>query len=98
MEYQPKRYTGRLSKWQGTWGFIRFENRDLFVHRTAYLGGFTPELHSIVEFEIGPSIREDKFQDQAYRVRVVKTADDVLREFNEKREFAKVLRGLGGSR
>ena len=65
-----QRVKGRLSKWRGGYGFIRSEGRDVFVHLSNFLSGFTPELNATVEFELGPGCREDQPQ-QAYRVRIL---------------------------
>jgi cold shock CspA family protein len=46
---------GPLVKWfdKNGYGFIKFEGRDVFVHRTAYLSGFVPEVGQIVTFDFG---------------------------------------------
>ena len=82
---------GRLSKWMSGkpgalgglgsgYGFIHSEGKDIFVHFSAYLPGFTPELHQVLEFELAPSNKEG-LPAQACRVRVIKSADKVLAEF-----------------
>ncbi len=78
---------GRLAKWQSGknsgngYGFIRSGGSDIFVHFSAYLPGFTPELNQLVEYELGPANKEH-LPAQACRVRVIKSADKVLAEFN----------------
>jgi cold shock CspA family protein len=83
-------YQGRVVKKHPNYGFIRFKNRagvsrDVFVHFGSYLHGFVPELNQIVEFEFGPSPVEGK-PPVAIRVRVVKTADQVVAEFQAQLE------------
>jgi cold shock CspA family protein len=68
------RYRGRLAKWHGSYGFIRFQERDVFVHLSNFLGGFHPELNAEVEFQLGPPAREDK-KEEAVLVRVVRSYD-----------------------
>jgi hypothetical protein len=68
------RFRGRLTKWRGTHGFIRFNGRDVFVHLSNFLGGFHPELNAELEFQFGPAAREDK-PDEAIRVRVLRSYD-----------------------
>jgi hypothetical protein len=83
-------YQGMLIKKHNNYGFARFKNtkgvvRDIFVHFGQYLSGFVPELNQIIEFELGPSPVEGK-PPVAVRVRVVKSADQVLAEFHKKLE------------
>jgi cold shock CspA family protein len=80
------RRQGRLKNWKGTFGFILYEGNEIFVHLSNYLHGFTPEVNQIVEFELGPANKPGK-ANEAYRVIVVKSADQVFKEFN--------LRGAG---
>lgn len=75
-----KSYQGRVAKWLGSFGFIRYEGRDVFVHLRNYCSGFHPELNQLVEFELGPPVQENK-PAQALRVRVVKTAAQVEAEY-----------------
>jgi cold shock CspA family protein len=87
MRYSMQKYQGRLTKKRENYGFIRYTNsaslsRDVFVHFSNYLHGFVPELNQIVEFDFGPSPVEDK-PPVAIRVRVIKTADEVLHDFNK---------------
>jgi cold shock CspA family protein len=96
-----QKYQGRLTKKRENYGFIRYTNnagvsRDVFVHFSNYLHGFVPELNQIVEFDFGPSPIEDK-PPVAIRVRVVKTANEVLREFNEKIDSGVHALGRGGA-
>lgn len=74
MNVVAPRYRGRLAKWNGSYGFIRFQERDVFVHLSNFLGGFHPELNAEVEFQLGPAAREDK-KDEAILVRVVRSYD-----------------------
>jgi cold shock CspA family protein len=96
-----QRLQGRLTKKRENYCFIRYTNRagvsrDVFVHFSNYLHGFVPELNQIVEFDFGPSPVEDK-PPVAIRVRVVKTADEVLREFNDQIEAGVGALGQGGA-
>ena len=68
---------GVITKWRGSYGFIRYGGQDVFVHTKNFLGGSTPELNSLVEFQFGPPTREDK-PFQAVNVRVVQLAAEVL--------------------
>jgi hypothetical protein len=85
-------YRGRLAKWHGSFGFIRYEGRDVFVHFKNYLGGFHPELNQFVEFDLGPAVREDK-PEQAIRVRVLRTAVQVEAKYTA---GVNALNGQGG--
>ncbi len=94
-------HQGRLTKKRENYGFIRYTNsasvsRDVFVHFSNYLHGFVPELNQIVEFEFGPAPVEGR-PPVAIRVRVVKTADEVLREFNEQIDAGVGALGQGGA-
>jgi len=97
-------YQGRLTKKRQNYGFIQFTNadgkpRDVFVHFNDYLHGFTPEVNQVVEFEFGPSALVGK-PPVAVRVRVVKSADDFLadfqRQYNAGAEALAKGRGQGG--
>ena len=81
---------GRIAKWYGGFGFIRFDGRDIFVHNKNFMSGSFPELNSIVEFRLGPATREDR-PDQAVNVKIVKRAADVLDDF-ERRAGIEALR------
>jgi cold shock CspA family protein len=76
-----ERREGRLAKWRHTFGFIQYNNQEIFVHLDNYYPGFIPEINQKVTFEIGPAAKAG-MPNEAYRVRVVKTADQVLAEFN----------------
>ncbi len=96
-----EKYRGRLTKKRENYGFIRYTNsagisRDVFVHFSNYLLGFVPELNQIVEFDFGPSPIEDK-PPVAIRVRVVKTAEEVLRDFNKQINAGVGALGQGGA-
>ena len=93
---EHKTYRGRLSKMIGNFGFIRCDGKDIFVHFTNYLGGFKPELNQIVEFNIGPSPREDR-PPVAIRVRVVKSAAEVEAGFDGLSQAERALRLLKGN-
>jgi cold shock CspA family protein len=72
---------GRLIKSFGSYGFILFEDQEVFVHFKNYLGGFHPEINQIVMFDFGPPIRPGSRQrPQALRVRVVRSAADFERD------------------
>ncbi len=80
---------GPLVKWfeQNGYGFIKFEGREVFVHRTAYLSGFAPEVGQIVTFDFG--LAPDKNRPpMAINVRVFKSATDVAAEEEIKRLLA----------
>ena len=77
------RKIGRVVKWRGTFGFIRYNQKDIFVHLDSYLSGFVPEMNQMVEFEIGPATKQGK-ETEAFRIRVIKTASQVIAEFNER--------------
>lgn len=87
---------GPLYKWfeKEGYGFIKLEGRDIFVHRTSYLGGFTPEIGQIVTFDFGFAPDKTK-PPMAVNVRVWKSAKTVADEEQIKRELeAKVKHGL----
>jgi hypothetical protein len=63
---------GHLVIWKGTFGFIRFDNRNVFVHEKCYTRGL-PELDQKVQFDFGLSHDPNK-PPQAVNVRVLKTA------------------------
>lgn len=65
---------GQLAKWFGEagYGFIKFDDRDVFVHSTSYLQGFVPEVGQHVRFDFG--IAPNGKPPMAVRVRVVKSA------------------------
>ena len=105
-----KRNQGYLVKIKGSFGFIRHDRKDVFVHFKNYLPGFVPELNQFVEFDYGPSPREDR-PPVAIRVRVIKTAEQVAEEFNkqasgvtvgplprENKQSVTVVVGNGGAR
>jgi len=73
---------GRITKWRGSYGFIRFGGEDIFVHLRSFLSGSVPELNCLVEFQLGPAVREDK-PHQAVNVRVIKRAAEVIADFNQ---------------
>ena len=74
-----KNNRGQLVKLFPNYGFIKFENRDVFVHRDSYLHGFLPEIGQIVGFDFGISPNPQR-PPQAINVRVVKTAAAVRQE------------------
>ena len=90
-------YTGRLKSWYGTWGFVYFEaeRRDIFVHLSAFLKGFLPEIGSAVAFELGPSNKPDK-PDQCRNVRVIRSAAEVLADFQRQRLVQVLATNPGG--
>ena len=80
-------------KWRGSYGFIRYNGEDIFVHLTNYLHGFVPELNQICEFEIGPATKIGK-PNEAFRVTVVKSAEQVIAEFNRGAGVDALSRGV----
>jgi cold shock CspA family protein len=76
---QLKNNRGQLAKWFNNFGFIKFENRDVFVHRENYLPGFLPEVGQIVAFDFGLSPNPNR-PPQAINVRVVKSAATIQAE------------------
>ena len=78
-----KNNRGQLTKWFQGYGFIRYENRDVFVHRDAYLSGFSPEIGQIVAFDFGLAPNKNK-PPIAVNVRVVKSAKSVAEEQDTK--------------
>jgi cold shock CspA family protein len=91
-----KNKRGQLVRWfeQSGYGFIRFENRDVFVHREAYLSGFTPERFQVVAFDFG--LAPDKNRPPvAINVRVTKSAKAVAAEEEIKRGL-EALANQGG--
>jgi cold shock CspA family protein len=79
MDVKLKDNKGQLKKWLDGFGFIRFEHRDVFVHRTAYLQGFKPEVGQILLFDFGLAPDPTK-PPVAINVRVVKNAEHVAAE------------------
>lgn len=75
---------GQLYKWTGTHGFIKFEGRDVFVHRSSYLQGFHPEIGQLVSFDFALAPNPVR-PPMAVRVRVVKTACAVQAELDVRR-------------
>jgi cold shock CspA family protein len=73
MDIQIKNNRGQLLKMLKNYGFIRFEGRDVFVHRDAYLQGFKPEIWQIVSFDFALAPEPDR-PPVAVNVRVIKPA------------------------
>ena len=73
MKEQTERFRGRLIKWSGTWGFIRYDKKEAFVHITNCVSGFASEveINVPVEFELTASSVEGK-PPQAFRVRLLR--------------------------
>lgn len=42
-----KNCRGQLKNWKDGFGFVRYEGRDVFVHRSAYLPGFETEIGQV---------------------------------------------------
>jgi len=81
-----KNKKGQLAKWFADrgYGFIKFEGRDVFVHREAYLSGFAPEVGQILHFDF--SLAPDKNRPPiAINVRVTKSPKSVAAEEEIKR-------------
>ena len=95
MNFTKKR--GPLYKWfeQYGYGFIKFEGRDVFVHRRSYLSGFVPEVGQIVTFDFG--FAPDKTRPpMAVKVRVWKSAKTVAAEEEIKRGLEALANLNGG--
>ena len=76
-----KNNRGPLVKWFSGFGFIKFEGRNVFVHRDAYLPGFETEIGQVgqmlgFDFGIAPNGKPP----MAINVRVVKSAKAVADE------------------
>jgi cold shock CspA family protein len=93
---QLKNNKGRLAKWFNNFGFIKFENRDVFVHRENYLPGFLPEVGQIVGFDFGLSPIPNR-PPQAINVRVVQSAAAVRAELETRAGLEALLRQQGGT-
>lgn len=89
-----KNNRGQLAKWFGNFGFIRFEDRDVFVHRAAYLSGFVPEAGQMVRFDFGLAPDKNK-PPMAINVRVIKSANAVAAEKQIKQGLEVLLAGGG---
>jgi hypothetical protein len=86
---------GHLVIWKGTFGFIRFDNRNVFVHKKYYVRGF-PELDQKVVFDFGLS-HDPLKPPQAVNVRVLKTARAIRAEQEIKRGLEALGCGQGGA-
>lgn len=84
---------GQLTKWFGSYGFIKYENRDVFVHLKNY-NGFIPEVGQLVKFDFG--LAPGDKPPMAVNVRVVKSALAVTAEQQIKNRLE--LNGRGGAR
>lgn len=60
------------------YGFIKHEGRHVFVHGSAYLSGFHPEIGQLVAFDF--AIAPDNKPPMAVNVRVLKSAKSVQAE------------------
>ena len=94
MEFRNKK--GHLERWIETsgYGFIRHDDRLVFVHRTGYLFGFKPEPGQAVAFDFG--LAPNGKPPMAINVRVVKTAQAVAAEKQVQRGLEALLKGEGG--
>jgi cold shock CspA family protein len=92
-----KNKRGQLVKWfeKSGYGFIRFEDRDVFVHREAYLSGFAPERFQILAFDFGLAPDRNK-PPVAINVRVTKSAKAVAAEEEIKRGLEALVETKGG--
>jgi cold shock CspA family protein len=79
MDIQLKNNRGQLVKLFRNYGFIKFEGRDVFVHRDGYLHGFKPEIGQLVSFDFALAPEPDR-PPVSVNVRVVKTAAAVQAE------------------
>jgi cold shock CspA family protein len=95
MEYRNKK--GCLERWveERGYGFIRHDDRLVFVHRTSYLFGFKPELGRAVAFDFG--LAPNGRPPMAINVRVVKAARAVAAEKQVQRGLEALLKGEGGT-
>ena len=85
-----KNNRGQLIKWFQGYGFIKYEGREVFVHRYAYLRGFSPEIGQIVAFDF--ALAPDKTKPpMAVNVRVTKSAKIVAEEIEIKRGLEALL-------
>jgi cold shock CspA family protein len=92
MSNKLKNNKGQLLKWfeSSGYGFIRFQDRHVFVHRTSYLHGFIPEVGQIVEFDFGLCGNKPP---QAVNVRVFRSAKAVAAEREIQRGLEALLSG-----
>ena len=95
MEFRNKK--GHLERWieKSGYGFIRHDDRLVFVHRTGYLFGFKPEVGQAVAFDFG--LAPNGRPPMAVNVRVVKTAQAVAAEKEVQRGLEALLNGRGGA-
>jgi cold shock CspA family protein len=91
-----KNNRGKLTKWFQGYGFIRYEHRDVFVHRHAFLDGFSPEIGQIVAFDFALAPDKNK-PPVAINVRVVKSAKSVADEYEIKRGLEVLAAKQGGA-
>jgi cold shock CspA family protein len=90
-----KNNQGTLRRWLNGFGFIRFDGRDVFVHRDAYLRGFKPEVGQIVLFDFG--LAPDKNRPPvAINVRVSKSVKAIADEIEIKRGLEVLVTGDQG--
>lgn len=72
MEFTKADYKqGQLIKWFGSYGFIRYEGQNVFVHLKNCSTGFIPELGARVGFELMAATTFGK-PPQACRVRTLR--------------------------
>ncbi len=91
---QLKNNRGELVKYferQG-YGFIWYENREVYVHVSNYLSGFTPEVNQLVAFDFGLFTKDPSRPPQAVNVRVVKEASAVKAEREIVRQLQEELK------
>jgi hypothetical protein len=92
---QLKDCIGYLVRWTGTYGFIKYDNRQVFVHQRNYVGGM-PELDQKVVFDFGLS-HDPRKPPQAKNVRVLKTARAIRAEEEIRRGLQALASGQGGA-
>jgi hypothetical protein len=92
---QLKDCIGYLVRWTGTYGFIKYDNRQVFVHERYYVGGM-PELDQKVVFDFGLSLDLNK-PPQAINVRVLKTARAMRAEEEVRRGLQALVQSQGGA-
>jgi|SRR5215813_6603324 len=75
-----KNQKGQLVKFfkEKGYGFLKHEGREVFVHTTAYLSGFFPEVGQIVGFDFALGLNNKP--PMAVNIRVLKSAQSVKDE------------------
>jgi hypothetical protein len=74
---------GYITKWRGSFGFITYAGQDFFAHMQNFTSGSVPELHSYVEFRLGPPVKQGQPY-QAVHIKVIQRASEVLADFERR--------------